>query len=95
MRLVVYHYHDRPGGVRTAIGQGLPALVAAHGGVREVVLAGGSWTDRVWREDLMRAIHPVPLRTIEDPALEIHPLCDAGNGRDAQWILEAGIEAAG
>ena len=35
------------------------------------------------------------LAAIEDPGLEIHPLCDAGNGRDAQWILEAGIEAAG
>ena len=35
------------------------------------------------------------LAAIEDPGLEIHPLCDAGNGRDAQWILEAGMNAAG
>lgn len=33
------------------------------------------------------------LAAIEDPALEIHPLCRAENGRGAQWILEAGIKA--
>lgn len=35
------------------------------------------------------------LAVIEDPALKIHPLCDPAHGRNAQWILEAGIESAG
>lgn len=33
------------------------------------------------------------LAAIEDPALEIHPLCDPEHGRNAQWILEEGIRA--
>ncbi|MEM7699382.1 MAG: Gfo/Idh/MocA family oxidoreductase, partial [Verrucomicrobiota bacterium] len=33
------------------------------------------------------------LAAIEDPTLEIHPLCSAENGRDAQGILQRGIEA--
>lgn len=33
------------------------------------------------------------LAAIEDPSLEIHPLCDAEHGLNAQWILEEGIRA--
>ncbi len=33
------------------------------------------------------------LSAIEDPAFVIHPLCDADHGRNAQWILEKGLEA--
>lgn len=33
------------------------------------------------------------LAAIEDPAMTIHPLCDAEHGRNAQWILEEGIRA--
>jgi predicted dehydrogenase len=33
------------------------------------------------------------LAAIEDPAMTIHPLCDAGHGLNAQWILEEGIKA--
>lgn len=35
------------------------------------------------------------LAAIEDPEMEILPLCDPRNGRDAQWILEEGIRAVG
>ena len=34
------------------------------------------------------------LAAIEDPALDIHPLCDPRNGRDAQWVLEEGMRSA-
>lgn len=33
------------------------------------------------------------LAAIDDPAMEIHPLCDAGHGLNAQRILEEGIQA--
>jgi predicted dehydrogenase len=33
------------------------------------------------------------LAAIEDPSLGIHPLCEARHGRNAQWILERGIQA--
>jgi len=33
------------------------------------------------------------LAAIEDPAMPIHPLCDADHGCNAQWILEEGIRA--
>lgn len=34
------------------------------------------------------------LAAIEDPGLEIHPLCDPQHGRNAQWILEEGMRGA-
>lgn len=34
------------------------------------------------------------LALLDDPALEIHPLCDPRNGHGAQWILEEGIRSA-
>lgn len=33
------------------------------------------------------------LAAIEDPTLEIHPLCEANHCRESQWILEEGIRA--
>jgi predicted dehydrogenase len=33
------------------------------------------------------------LAAIDDPAMEIHPLCDAGHGLNAQRILEKGIQS--
>lgn len=33
------------------------------------------------------------LAIVEDPGMTIHPLCDPGHGRNAQWILEEGIRA--
>jgi len=34
------------------------------------------------------------LAAIENPDMEIHPLCDAEHGYNAQWILEQGIRSA-
>ncbi|MDF1823126.1 MAG: Gfo/Idh/MocA family oxidoreductase [Verrucomicrobiales bacterium] len=33
------------------------------------------------------------LAAINDPGIEIHPLCDARHGLGAQWILEEGIQS--
>ncbi len=34
------------------------------------------------------------LAAIEDPGFAIHPLCEAGHGRNAQWILEEGLRSS-
>lgn len=34
------------------------------------------------------------LAAISDPDIEIHPLCDAGHGLGAQWVLEEGIRSS-
>lgn len=34
------------------------------------------------------------LAALDDPGLEIHPLCEARHCREAQWILEQGIQSA-
>lgn len=47
MRLVIVHYHYRPGGVRRVIELGAP-FVAAAAGAEEVVLAGGELPDEAW-----------------------------------------------
>jgi glycosyltransferase involved in cell wall biosynthesis len=63
VRLVVFHYHDRPGGVRQVITRGLPELVQRLGGVTEVVLLMGERTDPAWVGELAAALAGVPLRT--------------------------------
>lgn len=67
MRLVVFHYHDRPGGVRQVISQGLPALVARLGGVEEVVLLLGEVTDAAWGRELAGGLAGVRLRIVVHP----------------------------
>ena len=61
--MVVFHYHDRPGGVRGVITRGLPALAERLGGVSEVVLLAGELTDTAWLGELARGLGKIPLRT--------------------------------
>lgn len=68
MRLIVLHYHDRPGGVRSVIEQCLPALVRAAGPVRELVFAAGEIRDRAWLRRLAERCG-MPITTHEHPAL--------------------------
>lgn len=49
MRLIILHYHLRPGGIRRIIEQGTPALLQHYGGrIREVVVAAGEARDEKW-----------------------------------------------
>ncbi len=64
VRLVVFHYHDRPGGVRQVISRGLPGLAARLGGVREVVVLLGEITDSRWARELQTALGAIPLRVV-------------------------------
>ena len=67
MRLVIFHYHDRPGGVRQVISRGLVPLVTRLGGVRDVVLLMGETTDAAWVRGLESLLLGVPLRVIIHP----------------------------
>ena len=68
MRLIVLHYHDRPGGVRSVIEQCLPALVRAMGALSELVFAAGEIRDRAWLRRLAERCG-IPITTHEHPAL--------------------------
>ena len=64
VRLVVFHYHDRPGGVRQVISRGLPRLVERLERVVEVVLLMGEMTDPVWVKGLQASLVGLPLRVV-------------------------------
>ncbi|RYD31290.1 MAG: hypothetical protein EOP86_18215, partial [Verrucomicrobiaceae bacterium] len=70
MQLLVFHYHDRPGGVREVIGRGLPLLMERLDGVNEVVFLMGELRDAGWREALTarlkRQSPSVTVRWVED-----------------------------
>lgn len=62
MQLVVFHYHDRPGGVREVIWRGLPMLLERMPGVDRVVLVMGQMTDPGWVAALAVRLGPVAMR---------------------------------
>ena len=64
MRLVVFHYHDRPGGVRQVISRGLPLLLPCFGRVNEVVLLLGEMTDPAWVKSLEASLNGVPMSLV-------------------------------
>ena len=64
VRLVVFHYHDRPGGVRQVISRGLPLLVERLDRVSEVFLLMGEVTDPDWVKGLEVSLSGVPLRLV-------------------------------
>ncbi|MDB6131885.1 MAG: glycosyltransferase, family [Verrucomicrobiales bacterium] len=70
VRLLVFHYHDRPGGVREVIGRGLPLLMERLDGVGEVVFLMGELRDAGWREALSGRLKKqspsVTVRWVED-----------------------------
>jgi glycosyltransferase involved in cell wall biosynthesis len=69
MRLVIVHYHLRPGGIRRVIEIALPHLLrAAPSPVTEVVLATGELPDDTWHRLVEKLIAPVPLRFFTEPA---------------------------
>ncbi len=70
MRLVVFHYHLRPGGVRRVIELALPGLVARRRPrIREVLLLVGEPPEAPWLAALRARLHPVPVEVACHPAL--------------------------
>lgn len=102
MRLIVFHSHYRPGGVRRIIELALPALVNERRlGVKSVVLAGGEAPGGKWATDLRAKLAGVPVTCAIDAAAgyvsEIGGKWTAGQVRAAvtAWVETLLGEASG
>jgi glycosyltransferase involved in cell wall biosynthesis len=70
VKLVVIHYHFRPGGVRRVIELATPHLLrAANSRFAEVVLVGGEAPDERWQRHFEDQVAPVPVTGSYDHAL--------------------------
>jgi glycosyltransferase involved in cell wall biosynthesis len=70
MRLIILHYHLRPGGIRRVIELATPHLLRELGGTMErVVLATGEVEDRKWNEFFREHVAPAPVEFFTEPAL--------------------------
>jgi len=69
VRLVVIHYHLRPGGIRRIIELALPHLVReSPRPVTRVVIATGRHADRQWHHDLAKQLPGVPVEVMIEPS---------------------------
>jgi hypothetical protein len=69
VKLIVFHYHLRPGGVRRIIELGTPHLLRQLGGtVRSVVLAVGEAQDLKWNEFFEQHVGETPVEWFVEPA---------------------------
>jgi glycosyltransferase involved in cell wall biosynthesis len=69
VKLIIVHYHLRPGGIRRIIELATPYLVRALPAVDTVVLAGGEAADAKWNQLFARLLHPVRVEFAVVPAL--------------------------
>ena len=69
MKLIVFHYHFRPCGVRRVIESAAPFLPRAMPAIERVVLAGGEARDGEWNAMFARKLTPVPVDFFIEPAL--------------------------
>ena len=68
MRLIIFHYHLRPGGIRRIIELATPPLLRHFAGaLNEVVLATGEAADRKWNEFFVQQVGSTPVRFATEP----------------------------
>jgi len=67
-RILVVHYHLRPGGVRRVIELALPAIARSAPDLREITLAVGEGSDPMWIENLRKSLGKVALRLVVEPS---------------------------
>jgi glycosyltransferase involved in cell wall biosynthesis len=69
VKLLIIHYHFRPGGVRRVIEQATPHLVAHWPQrVRSVVLATGEAPDSTWLRTFRQRLRGTPVKALVQPA---------------------------
>jgi glycosyltransferase involved in cell wall biosynthesis len=90
-RLVVVHYHLRPGGVRRVIELALPGIVRGSPDLHEVVLAVGEASDEAWIESLRRSLGDVSLRVFVEPTFR-YIAEQRGSADSVRARLSAAIE---
>jgi len=69
LKLVIVHYHLRPGGIRRVIELATPHLVRRfNGAVEQVVIACGEANDRQWNTRFLKLLAGTPAEIFVDPA---------------------------
>lgn len=69
VKLIIVHYHLRPGGIRRVIELATPHLVRALAPVETVTLACGETSNGTWLQNFADTIAPAKLETVIAPAL--------------------------
>lgn len=70
MRLIIFHYHLRPGGVRRIIELATaPLLKQFKGAIEQVVIATGEAQDAHWNGSFQHQLHGTPVEFLIEPAL--------------------------
>lgn len=69
VKLIIVHYHFRPGGIRRVIELATPQLVRARPTIASVLLVGGEAPDPAWTKNFARLIAPAQLEISTHPAL--------------------------
>lgn len=70
MKLIILHFHFRPGGVRRVIELATPPLLRAlKPAVREIALAADALPDAAWRDQFRELVRPVRLTLWTEPTL--------------------------
>ena len=68
MKLVILHYHLRPGGIRRIIELATPHLVKANRAIENVILASGEKADSKWKKFFENKVAPTPLSFFIEPS---------------------------
>jgi glycosyltransferase involved in cell wall biosynthesis len=69
LKVVVVHYHWRPGGVRRIVELAVPHIVRAFAGrVTRVTLAGGEAPDLAWLQHFITSLAGLPVEVFVEPA---------------------------
>ncbi len=69
VRLVIVHYHLRPGGIRRVIELATPHLVrAALRPITRVVLATGQRADQQWHDHFIHQLSGIPVEVLVEPS---------------------------
>jgi hypothetical protein len=67
VKLIIVHYHLRPGGIRRIIELATPSLAQRLAGVDRIVLACGEAADRRWNDAFVHAVRPIPVEFFVSP----------------------------
>ncbi|HZJ17143.1 MAG TPA: glycosyltransferase [Chthoniobacteraceae bacterium] len=67
MKLIIVHFHLRPGGVRTVIELATPFLLREMPSIERVILATGEARDADWNAEFRRRLAPTPIELMVEP----------------------------
>lgn len=91
MKLIIVHYHFRPGGVRRVIESAMPDIMRVGGKFSSIVLATGEAPDTGWLREFRRLLSPVKVKIVTLPAFSYFSEQQA-SGEDLPLLLESGLD---